>query len=40
MRKGKNEESQAVKEWLDFVKNNRDIFEKIAKGVERKRRAS
>ncbi|MBI2579693.1 MAG: hypothetical protein HYW27_02215 [Candidatus Aenigmarchaeota archaeon] len=27
-----------VKEWQDFVVKNRDIFEKISKGLEKKKR--
>jgi len=34
----KREESPAIKEWLDFVRKNRTIFEKIARGLEKRKR--
>ncbi len=38
MRKSNDLAEQKKKEWIEFVRKHRDIFEKIAKGVEKRKR--
>lgn len=37
MRKGSITSEQKKKEWMEFVARRRDIFEKIAKNLEKKK---